>query len=84
MVALLPWVTLARSLQSLPSTPRQARLRRRPFIRCGSWLSGQLGSSEPWVWRKLGSFFQEFGAEEFLGRLPKSYTVFLESSCCFC
>lgn len=67
-----------------PPPPGKPGWCRRHFIRCSSWLSGQLGSSEPWVWRKSGSLFQEFGVEEFLGRLPKSYTVFLESSCCFC
>lgn len=52
---------------------------------CGfSWLSGLLGSSESWVWRKSSSLFQEFSEKEFLGRMPKSYTMFLESSCCIC
>lgn len=52
---------------------------------CGcSWLSGLLGSSESRVWRKPRRLFQEFSGKEFLGRLPKSYTVFLESSCCIC
>lgn len=34
-----------------------------------------------WVYRKPGSLLQKFSRKEFLGRLPKSCTVFLESSC---
>lgn len=33
-----------------------------------------------WVYRKSGSLLQKFSRKEFLGRLPKSCTVFLESS----
>lgn len=47
-------------------------------VPCVAILGFLACSSESRVWRKSSSLFQEFSGKEFLGRLPKSYTVFLE------
>lgn len=81
--SLLPW-----SHSQLPPPPTEARVVQTQFpqVQCvavlgflACWAPLSLGCGE-----KSSSLFQEFSGKEFLGRLPKSYTVFLESSCCIC